>query len=186
MTGAEIFLEHDRASFGNTMMWLPVVLTPFVSAAGIAGVANRRMAKTVLPVRCRRWRLVNGMQGTYLHVTGHRAAAGGWRLARYNAEMGPPVFAPLLFSMVGGMGLWPPSCDGSVTADRLPGGGERFPGFDVVAQSHRGTTSPWRRAAPVGPAAPAAVLHGDEEAIASALLDRLLAQDGDPRIPVSS
>jgi hypothetical protein len=26
-------------------------------------------------------------------------------MARYNAEMGPPTFAPLLFGLVGGMGL---------------------------------------------------------------------------------
>jgi hypothetical protein len=30
---------------------------------------------------------------------------GGWRLAPYNAEMGPPVFSPLLVTFVGGMGL---------------------------------------------------------------------------------
>ncbi len=30
---------------------------------------------------------------------------GGWRMARYNIELGPPLFAPLLMSVVGGMGL---------------------------------------------------------------------------------
>ena len=30
---------------------------------------------------------------------------GGWSNARYNIEMGPPVLAPLLVTMVGGMGL---------------------------------------------------------------------------------
>ena len=30
---------------------------------------------------------------------------GGRRYARYNIEMGPPLLAPLLFAMVGGMGL---------------------------------------------------------------------------------
>ena len=28
-----------------------------------------------------------------------------WHLARYNIEMGPPLFAPLLVTMVGGMGI---------------------------------------------------------------------------------
>jgi indolepyruvate decarboxylase len=37
VTGAEIWLEHDRASFGNQMMWLPVVLTPPVAVAALAG-----------------------------------------------------------------------------------------------------------------------------------------------------
>jgi hypothetical protein len=104
VTGAEIFLEHDRASFANRMMWLPVALTPLVTAAGIGGVFNRRLAKTVLPVTSAVL-VLNGLQGTYLHVRGIAQRPGGWRLARYNAEMGPPLFAPLLASMVGGMGL---------------------------------------------------------------------------------
>jgi hypothetical protein len=104
VTGAEIFLEHDRASFANRMMWLPVILTPFVSAAGVGGVFSKPVAKTVLPA-VSALALVNGLQGTYLHVRGIAQRPGGWRYARYNAEMGPPLFAPLLFAMVGGMGL---------------------------------------------------------------------------------
>jgi hypothetical protein len=30
---------------------------------------------------------------------------GGWRNLRYNLEMGPPLIAPLLVTLVGGMGL---------------------------------------------------------------------------------
>jgi hypothetical protein len=104
ITGAEVFMAHDRASFGNKMMWLPVALTPAVACAGVAGVASRRMAKQLLPFVSAA-AVVNGLQGTYLHVRGVAQRPGGWHLARYNAEMGPPVFAPLLFSLVGGMGL---------------------------------------------------------------------------------
>jgi hypothetical protein len=104
VTGLEIWLEHDRASFGNTMMWLPVTLTPVMSAAGIAGVFSKRMAKTFLPA-VSVLVLINSLQGFYLHVRGVAQRPGGWRLARYNSEMGPPVFAPLLFSLVGGMGV---------------------------------------------------------------------------------
>jgi hypothetical protein len=104
ITGAEIFLEHDRASFGNKMMWWPVVLTPFVSAAGIGGVFSRRLAKTALPI-VSAVAFANGIQGTYLHVRGISQRPGGWKVTRYNVEAGPPLFAPLLFSMVGGMGL---------------------------------------------------------------------------------
>jgi hypothetical protein len=104
VTAAEIWLEHDRASFGNKMMWLPVALGPVGAAAGIAGVVSRRMAKTALPLASAAI-VLNGLQGTYLHVRGIAQRPGGWRLARYNAEMGPPLFAPLLVTMVGGMGL---------------------------------------------------------------------------------
>ena len=74
------------------------------SGAGVAGTFSRRWAKTALPV-VSALVLANGVQGTYLHVRGIAQKPGGWRFARYNAEMGPPLFAPLLFSMVGGMGL---------------------------------------------------------------------------------
>ncbi|HEX2850095.1 MAG TPA: hypothetical protein VHN98_06065 [Acidimicrobiales bacterium] len=104
VTGAEIFLEHDRASFGNKMMWLPVALTPAVAAAGVAGVMSRRWAKTVLPIVSAA-AVVNGVQGFALHIRGIAQRPGGWRFARYNSEMGPPLLAPLLFAMVGGMGL---------------------------------------------------------------------------------
>jgi len=80
------------------------VLTPVVSIAGVGGVFSKSLAKTVLPA-VSILALANGLQGTYLHIRGIAQRPGGWRYARYNAEMGPPLFAPLLFSMVGGMGL---------------------------------------------------------------------------------
>src|SRR5580704_1479144 len=104
VTAAEIFFEHDRASFGNKMMWLPVALGPVGAAAGIAGVCSRRMAKTALPVASAAI-VANGLQGVYLHARGIAAKPGGWSNARYNLEMGPPLLAPLLVTMVGGMGL---------------------------------------------------------------------------------
>jgi hypothetical protein len=104
VTAAEIYLEHDRASFGNRMMWWPVVLGPLGAAAGVAGYRSERMARTVLPVASAAI-AANGIQGTYLHVRGIAQKPGGWAMARYNIELGPPLFAPLLVTMVGGMGL---------------------------------------------------------------------------------
>ena len=104
VTAAEIFFEHDSASFGNKMMWVPVTLGPIGAAAGIAGVFSRRMAKTALPVASAAI-VANGLQGTYLHARGIAQKPGGWSNARYNIEMGPPLLAPLLVTVVGGMGL---------------------------------------------------------------------------------
>ncbi len=104
VTAAEIYFEHDSASFGNRMMWLPVALGPVGTAAGIAGVVSRRLAKTALPVASAAI-VANGLQGTYLHARGIAQKPGGWHNARYNIEMGPPLLAPLLVTMVGGMGL---------------------------------------------------------------------------------
>jgi hypothetical protein len=104
VTGAEIWLEHDRASFGNKMMWLPVVLTPPVAVAALAGIFSKKAAQTALPLASAVV-VANSLQGEYLHIRGVAQRPGGWKLALYNAEMGPPVFAPLLFALVGGMGL---------------------------------------------------------------------------------
>ncbi|MCA1722237.1 MAG: hypothetical protein LC779_14465 [Actinobacteria bacterium] len=100
VTCLEIWMEHDRASFGNNMMWWPIAVTPLAAAAGIGGVFSRRIAKTALPVTSALV-VANGLQGTYLHARGVAQRPGGWREWRYNAEMGPPVFAPLLATVVG-------------------------------------------------------------------------------------
>lgn len=104
IASAEIFFEHDRASFGNRMMWLPVALGPIGLAGGVSGAVSKRAAKTFLPVSSALF-VANGLQGTYLHVRGVAQRPGGWSLPRYNIEMGPPVLAPLLMTVVGGMGL---------------------------------------------------------------------------------
>jgi len=104
VTAGEIYTSHDKASFGNRMMWWPIVIVPTVAPAGIAAVFSRRVAKTVLPIASAAV-VANGLQGTYLHWRGIAQRPGGWKLAAYNMEMGPPLFAPLLATLVGGMGL---------------------------------------------------------------------------------
>lgn len=104
VTALEIFFEHDKASFGNKNMYLPVVLGPVGLVAGIAGVFSKKAAKTALP-GVSLLIIVNGLQGFVLHARGVAQRPGGWKLTRYNMEMGPPLFAPLLVTMVGGMGL---------------------------------------------------------------------------------
>jgi hypothetical protein len=104
VSGVEIYFEHDKASFGNRWMWAPVALAPVVAAAGAAGAMNERAAHTVLPALSMLV-IANGLQGTYLHARGVGQKPGGWRNARYNLEMGPPLLAPLLLTMVGGAGL---------------------------------------------------------------------------------
>lgn len=104
ITAAEIFFEHDKASFGNKWMWVPVALGPVGAAAGVAGVASRRLAKTALPLAAVTI-VANGLQGVWLHGRGVGQKPGGWRNLRYNLEMGPPLLAPLLVTLVGGMGV---------------------------------------------------------------------------------
>jgi len=66
-----------------------------------------------------------------------------------------------------------------------PGGKGRFPGFDVVGQA--GHWDAETRGVVLGrlaPPSPVSFLDRQEEATARALLDRLLAQDDDPKVPV--
>jgi hypothetical protein len=104
VTGIEIYLEHYKASFGDKWMWSPIVLTPPLVAAGIGGVFSRRWAKTALPVAAGLY-TANGLLGEYFHARGVARKPGGWRLWSYNLPMGPPISAPGLMAMVGGMGL---------------------------------------------------------------------------------
>ncbi len=104
MTSAEIAIEHYRASYGNRIMWSPVLLAPPLVASGLAGVASRRWAKRVLPVASAAYAL-DGLLGEYFHLRGISRRPGGWRHASYNVPMGPPFLAPGLMTIVGGLGL---------------------------------------------------------------------------------
>jgi len=105
VTAAEIFFEHDSASFGNKMMWVPVVLGPVGAVAGVAGFFSQRMAKDRAAHRLRgdrRQRPAGGVPARpgNLAETGRlvQRPATTWRWGRR-------CLAPLLVTMVGGMGL---------------------------------------------------------------------------------
>jgi hypothetical protein len=102
--GLEIFTNHYGGSFGNKWMWTPVVLSPALAAAGVAGVASERAARTVLPALSAVY-LADGLAGTYFHLRGAARKPGGFREATYNLVMGPPALAPGSLAMVGGIGL---------------------------------------------------------------------------------
>ena len=104
ITTTEIYIEHYRASYGNKLMWSPIVVTPPLVVAGIAGVFSKRWAKTALPLAAALYS-ADGLLGEYLHARGVSRRPGGWKLATYNVPMGPPIAAPGLMSLVGGMGL---------------------------------------------------------------------------------
>ena len=48
--GLEVYFEHYKGSFGDKWMWTPLVLTPPLTAAGVAGFASERAARTALPL----------------------------------------------------------------------------------------------------------------------------------------
>ena len=79
-TGADVLLEHYRGSYGQKVMWSPVVLSGAMAATGVWGAISHRAAKTAL-----RWTsvvsLVDGLVGFYFHIRGiaRKPAAGARR-----------------------------------------------------------------------------------------------------------
>ena len=105
ITTIEIYSSHDGASFGNKMMWEPVIVLPTVIPVGLMAVRSKKVAKTALPFFSALI-VLNGLQGTFFHWRGIVQKPGGLlKNARYNIEMGPPAMAPLLASLIGGMGI---------------------------------------------------------------------------------
>jgi hypothetical protein len=102
--GFEIYFEHLKGSFGDRWMWTPLVLTPPLTAAGIAGVASERAARTVLPFVSALY-FLDGLIGVVTHVQGVRKRPGGFKEAQYNLPMGPPLLAPGSLCLVGALGL---------------------------------------------------------------------------------
>ena len=102
--GFEIYFEHLKGSFGDRWMWTPLVLTPPLTAAGIAGVASERAAKTVLPLVSAVY-FLDGLAGIVTHVRGVRKRPGGFEELQYNLTMGPPLLAPGSLCLVGALGL---------------------------------------------------------------------------------
>jgi hypothetical protein len=102
--GLEIYFEHYKASFGDKWMWTPLVLTPPLTAAGLAGFASEKAAKTVLPAVSALY-FLDGLIGMITHVQGVRKRPGGFQEVHYNLVMGPPLLAPGSLCMVGAMGI---------------------------------------------------------------------------------
>ena len=102
--GLEIYLEHYKGSFGDRWMWTPIVLTPPLTAAGVAGVVSERAARTWLPAVSALYAL-DGLVGIVTHVRGVQRKPGGFREPTYNLVMGPPLLAPGSLCLVGALGI---------------------------------------------------------------------------------
>ena len=70
-------------------------------------MASERAARTILPVASAVV-VTTGLPGTFLHARGIAQRPGGWAMAAYDLEMGPPLLAPAPASPVGGTGLLAP------------------------------------------------------------------------------
>ena len=100
----EVGYEHYLGSYSNPVMYTPVALSGMLSIAGVAAFFSRRMARTFL-----RWTsyvtIVDGLVGFGFHIRGVARKPGGWRMPIINITMGPPLFAPLLFTVAAYLGM---------------------------------------------------------------------------------
>jgi hypothetical protein len=102
--GSEIYFEHYKGSFGDKWMWTPLLLTPPLTAAGVAGVVSEKAARTALPAVSALY-FLDGLAGIVTHLQGVRKRPGGLQEAHYNLVMGPPLLAPGSLCLVGALGI---------------------------------------------------------------------------------
>jgi hypothetical protein len=104
LAGGEAYFEHLRGSYNQRVMWTPVWVTPPLVGAAIGSAFSRRIATHVLPFAAM-VTFFDGLLGFFLHLRGIYRMPGRFANLRFNITMGPPLFAPLLFTAVGLLGM---------------------------------------------------------------------------------
>ncbi len=104
LAGGEAYFEHLRGSYNQKVMWTPIAVTPPMVGAAVGSVFSRRIASRVLPFASM-VTFMDGVLGFLLHLRGINRMPGRFENMRFNITMGPPLFAPLLFSAVGLLGM---------------------------------------------------------------------------------
>jgi len=104
LAGGEAYAEHLRGSFNRRLMWTPVWVTPPMVLAAVGATFSERVALRLLPIASA-VTFLEGVLGFALHLQGIQRMPGGFRNLQFNFTMGPPLFAPLLFSSVGLLGF---------------------------------------------------------------------------------
>ncbi len=104
IAGLEVTYEHYRGSYGQRIMYTPVMCSGALLLAGVSAAFSRKAARTLLPAVAA-ITLVDCGMGFIFHIRGIQRKPGGWRLPVFNIVMGPPLFAPLLFGVSAYLGL---------------------------------------------------------------------------------
>jgi hypothetical protein len=93
LAGLEVAYEHYKGSYGQRVMYTPVVLSGALAGAGVWGFFNRWAARTVLRL-VSVVTLIDSVIGLFFHVRGIQRKPGGWRLPVANIVMGPRYLRP--------------------------------------------------------------------------------------------
>ena len=103
-SGFEALYSHYKTRFKYWAQWTPVILAPIQAVVCIASIANEKAARTLLPATSM-LAVADGAVGFAYHARGIARRPGGRKTWLYNVLYGPPIFAPLLFSACGALGL---------------------------------------------------------------------------------
>ncbi len=103
-SGGEAWYSHYKDNFKNKVQWSPLILTPILAGAALLSLPSAKVANTALPVASAA-AMLNGAIGAGYHVRGVLRRPGGAKKIAYNTLYGPPIFAPMLFSACGMLGM---------------------------------------------------------------------------------
>jgi hypothetical protein len=104
LSGFEAWYSHYKNNFQYKAQWSPIILTPLQVGTCVAAIKSERVATTLLPV-VSAITMMDGAIGFGFHARGILKRPGGKKKWLYNILYGPPIFAPLLFSACGVLGL---------------------------------------------------------------------------------
>ncbi len=99
----QLTLMHWAGGFKHRAMWAPVLVTPLLVGATVAGVISRSGAFGWIVAGVLAVGVVQGLTGVALHVRGVVSQIGG--LSLRNLLSGPPPILPLAYALVGVLGV---------------------------------------------------------------------------------
>jgi hypothetical protein len=105
VSGLEVAQEHYRGSYGQPIMYSPLICCALVGVFGILGAFIPPILFSILP-----WvsalLILDGAIGFGFHIRGIMRKPGGFtKNLVVNIVMGPPIFAPLLLGISGLLGI---------------------------------------------------------------------------------
>lgn len=103
-SGSEALYSHYKNNFRYLAQWTPIIIAPLLIGAAAGALVSPKVARTWLPAMSV-LAIADGGVGFFYHARGVLRRPGGMKKPFYNLIYGPPIFAPLLFSACGIMGL---------------------------------------------------------------------------------
>ncbi len=102
--GSEAAIEHYRGSFNQWSMWTPIACSAALMAASTAALTSRAAFRRWMPLAS--WLMIgDGLAGLFYHARGIHRRPGGFHEPIFNLAAGAPIFAPLILSGAGAVGL---------------------------------------------------------------------------------